>query len=53
MKSTFYNYVIAVILIICWTICFFMFKMSLVSHLILILALALLTVTTIKKEKID
>jgi len=53
MKSAFYNYLIAVILIVCWTFCFFMFKMSIVSHLILILALTLLTVTVIKKGKID
>ena len=53
MKSTFYNYLVAILLIACWTICFFMFKMSTVSHLLLIVALALLTVTIIKKEKID
>ena len=53
MKSAFYNYMIAVLLIVCWTICFFMFKMSFASHLILIAALSLLTITIIKKEKID
>ena len=53
MKSAFYNYMIAVLLIACWTICFFMFKMSAIFHLILILALALLTFTVIKKEKTD
>lgn len=53
MKSAFYNYMIAIVLIVCWTICFFMFKMSIASHLILVLALTQLAVTIIKKEKID
>jgi hypothetical protein len=52
MGSTFYNYVVAILLIIGWAIGFFSFSVHITFHLLLICALILITLTVVKKENI-
>lgn len=50
MGSAFYSYMVAILLIIGWSIGFFSFSVNITFHLLLICALILITITVIKKE---
>lgn len=51
MRNAVFSYMIAILLIACWAIGFFMLSVNILFHLLLILALILIVLTVINKEK--